>query len=224
MTRLGGASLPAVGNDPPVRGGTARRRRARRAARPPRRLLRRLRGDRRRRVARPGPAALAPAGRTGTREPPRRDGMGGGDRRRGPCRTVPVFGDGRTEPAGRACCCATPKRCSSCRASTRSSATRSCSRPPARPPSSTAGTTEPNSSASKHSTRRVSPTTSSRAMAFLARGNARYGLGDMSRRDRAPGAGVERFRRFADPYHARVLSHVLASFRSVAETPPPGRR
>ena len=80
------------------------------------------------------------------------------------------------------CCYATPKRYSSCRASRPSSVTRSYSRPPARLPCSTACSTEPSSSARKHSMLRVNPTTSSTGLVFLVRANTRHGLGDAERR------------------------------------------
>ena len=97
---------------------------------------------------------------------------------------VPVRRSASSPARCPASCCATPKRCSSCRASRRSSATRSCSPPPRRLPCSTAGSTEPSSSASKHSMRRASRATSSLGLVLMIRGNVAYGIGDVSRRGR----------------------------------------
>ena len=106
------------------------------------------------RVARCGPAALAHAGRTRTRERQGRDGMGDSERRRRPCRTVPVFGRQSERAAGPSVLLRDAE------AVLELPGIGTIGRYPfvigaaARPPSSTAGTTEPNNSASRHSTPR----------------------------------------------------------------------
>ena len=171
--RLRGAPLPALGNDPPVRRRTARRRRAARAARPPRRLLRRLRGDRRRRVARPGPAALAPGGRTRSWRTFRAAlaWAVAHDEAARAARFLCVVDSFVPSPLARVML---PRR----RSDTRAAGHRDHRALPVRTGCgrcrcrcSTACSTEPSSSASKHSTLRESRTTNCARMILRVRGN-----------------------------------------------------
>ena len=112
---------------------------------------------------------------------------------------------------------ATLKRYSSCRASRRSSCTRSCSPPPRDLPCFTACSTEPTSSARRHSMRRTGRATSSRASRCSPR-NARYGLGDMTGAIQGAEGSVNACRRFGDPYMLAFSLSFLANMRPRGST------